>query len=290
MTSSDWIAVSSALIAMLAFALGYRSYRLQKTSAEGDAQGQLDGLISTLTNLLGKAFAQNIPPVSPGSPAVNVSVQGTMAELQVVGSQAHQLLHPTDPSDSCPELGWYSAYVLANTFEQVWHMKRAGEYWDEAVRLSAGEPQAQFVALQGRAMHRFGRNNDGDIALGRIDYDSALNLLDPGSQGIDATREQTVGLYVSRAACEQGVGNGSVVVDCIWDAWAAALSINTPWRHLRAGAYVCGFILQSGGVEWFLDHKRPLAEEMVLQGSFNAWKEQMMRQQVPTMPGVNRGP
>jgi hypothetical protein len=289
MSSSDWIALVSALIAMSAFALGFRSYILQKSSAEGDAQEQLDKLISTLTNLLGRAYAQNFTPPAPGGPPANVSVQGFMAELQVVGSQAHQLLHPSDPSDSRPELGWYSAYVLANTFEQVWHMKRAGDYWDQAVGLSSNEPQAQFIALQGRATHHFGRNNEGDIALARADYATALSLLDPDSQGVDATREQTVSLHMSQAGCEQGVGNITEVIDCVWRAWEVATIIKTPWRHIRAGAYICGFINWSGGIEWFLDHRKPMAEEAALQTVFNAWRMQQM-QFMQQGPGLTPNP
>jgi hypothetical protein len=250
MSASDRIALGSAVISLCAFALGFWSYRLQKSGAAGDLQEQFDNLIAKLTSLGGQLVTQSVAPATPGGPPAGASTQGTMAQLQVVAGQAHELLHPKE-GDSRPELSWYSAYVLASTFDQVWHMQRAGEYWDKSVENSASEPQAQFITLQGRAMHRFGRD--------------------------------------SWASAEQVAGNVTEVVDHVWSAWEAASSLTTQWRHNRAVVYIFGFIHMCGGVELFLGHGKPQPEEIGLQTSYNAWLLQTQlaqAQAVPLIPGA----
>jgi hypothetical protein len=250
MSAGDWIAVGSAVVAVVTALVMYRQLAAQRASAKEDLQDQFDGLISTLAGLQATFAETSVPGlVSAGSPQAAKQL-GLGNQLQVVGGQAEQMLHPPKESDPTPSLSWYSAWILAQTCEMTWHVGQAKGYWDEAIERAKQEkaPQAQISSLMGRARHFFNRNdeNENDSESGRQDYLAALDLLDPLELGHDANFHQKAAIHYELMIAEQSVNNTAGAVHNAWECWRAVSQIRTPWRYLGCLDWLFTYVAQTG--------------------------------------------
>ena len=159
------ISVVAAAAAVVSAVWARQSGRVQSSSAEDDLQDKFNQLISTLTKLQGEAAELGVQGMAPAGSAALAKQLGLGNQLEVVGSQSHAMLHPTDKSEPTPDLDWSAAYILAATFDQTWHADWAEDYWKRSVEKA--EDDAKLIALVGAARHYFMRNDEGDLGRGR---------------------------------------------------------------------------------------------------------------------------
>ncbi len=150
------------------------------------------------------------------------------------------------------------------------------------MELSRDEPQAEVVALLGRARHFYGRNDAGDCDRGRQDHRAALGLLDPKIQGHDVSYHQMAQIHFDSVLVEQTVGDSPEMFKAIWLCWAAIQQIHTPWRFQACRNPLFGFLAQWGLMPMLMaSPEHTQGERDALQLGVNNWYMELtlMRQQ-----------
>jgi hypothetical protein len=233
MTAADWIAVGSAVAAVIAAILTWGQLQVQRSSARGDLQKQFNELISRLAAL---AFQ----PASPKEFSHIGKVQALLSEAAGLlgdegGSRRNRVLRR--PAESGPKADPFSYCVLAASYEVVGNITSAGTYWDRGVELSQDDPPVHVNALQEQGRFLCTQWKDiEDIRNGRNAFKEALKVLDARTQGNDTVHEQNASTLLLWAQCVFGLGSGyeAEAVDCVEQAWETAKRIvYVPRRQAR---------------------------------------------------------
>ena len=237
MSSGDLISLGSLLVAVFAFTVSYYTYNVQKRTQVSTEEQNLNVRQQNLDDLIEKI--QSVL-ATVAQPQTTFKLESFAAEntaltaLQGQALEARRLArHPGITLD------WFQNMVLAYAFTQTWDPASAKDFWDGAVT-GAKTPQARIRSLTARAEFYYNRglNDDGcnDWQAARADYRTALEELrrDPDGQGLDLVAQQAAGMELYQAGFEFNVGNDSMAIRLVADAFGDANSVSAPWRKLAA--------------------------------------------------------
>jgi len=245
MASGDWIALGSAIVAVVALAVAGLAYRQQRVTQRRTDEQQLNDLIEKLQDGLAGVSR---PQGTMAFEAYATENAAKLAGLLGQAIEAKELIHGSGIRPN-----WFQSMVLAYSFSQAWDPAAAIEYWKNAVDVSKPEHQeagrkpdyqAYIHSLAARAEFYYNRGlkngTDGgkdDWQRARDDYDAALKLLlnDPDKQGPDLSRQQAASFLVGQAGFELSmVADKAKAVNLIADAFGQADSIAVEWRRVTA--------------------------------------------------------
>lgn len=239
MSAEVWVALGSAVVAIIVADVTWRQFQLQRLTAQGDVQDQFNQVIHKLAALV----------FMPVPPSGNIGPQ--MAETQALITQAQGLLRADSGSKQAQPQSWwrrkifsrqagkpatpyadsFCCNILATAFMNAWDVKLAERYWNHAVARAKG-PQALVYALRGRAQFSYARSrDDADVRNGKKDFGQALEVLKSRTHGNDLVRQEDAITLVMRAQCELALGNEPDLVKCIEDAWQKVNGILSLWRR-----------------------------------------------------------
>jgi len=270
MSSSDWIALASALFACLAFGVSFVAYRLQSKTAKSDNEKELADQIDAINSQMAKMADLRSARSSDDQlnfadfASVNASVQTLLLRVGALIKSAGLTLD------------WYQNIILASAAMQIGDAMTAQPYAETAVELAGNveDPgwdastisSAQMVSLRMRASFYYNRGLRGDIDRARSDFTKArkvvLNSLD--RLGPFLTSSQLIELYIREADFEIDLGNNDRGIELITKACQE-------WQKIQAPAYrqFTGSILLS-----FAHNKQALIQGKLLTDDFvRAWEE-----------------
>jgi hypothetical protein len=236
MSSQDWIALGSVVIAAIAFVFSGLAYRLERRGQGTGHEQQLNDLLEKIQgDLAGLNQYQSAPTLE-----TYAASNATMIALQSRALAARKLARRAEI-----ELDWFQSMILAYAFTQVWDTKGAIEYWEQAVKVARTHHQAHVRSLTARAEFYYNRGLDDDWELARADFGNALSELrrDPERQGPDLAAQQVATMLVYQAGFEVETGDDPRVIALIADAFEAANAITVPWRRRKALEFVGGLTL-----------------------------------------------
>jgi hypothetical protein len=267
------ISVIAAAGAVVSAVWARRSGQVQTSSAQDDLQDKFNQLITTLTKLQAEAGELGVQGMAPAGSAALAKQFGIGNQLEVIGGQAHAMLHPPDPSEPTPDLEWSAAYILATTFDQTWHADWAEQYWEKSVEKA--EDDAKVIALVGAARHYFMRNDEGDLGRGRTCHSDAIEVIDRIGRGNDMCFQQKCSVYFEGVTAEYGAGNWNEMITALWKCFKAAEQIHTPMKAMWCKSPLFGFIDQwnllpgmNAAPDATVDEKSALMTEL------NQWRTQ----------------
>ncbi len=265
MNASDWIAVSSAGFAALAFGISLLTLRLQRAGAEAGTQQQFDELVHQLWLALGKTFGYaGSPEQAPGGTLPNASA--AMGEIQTLALQADELLQPPSDGDGShdaayrrlfrrlwisssdpPVAGWFDVMVLATSFAQVWDVERARYYWKLAGKTvqrkdSRIDSSAKILTLRSVGMFYYLSNTDEDLKSAREMFGTSLAILDPDADGPDLTHGMNSQTLFLQAQQEDMLGNTAEAARRLREAWDLATQMKATWRRQQSKFQFASFV------------------------------------------------
>ena len=278
MNASDWIAVSSAGFAALAFAVSLLTLRLQRAGANADTQQEFDNLVHKLWLALGKSFGYaGSPEQTPGGTVPNASA--ALGEIQTLALQADELLQPPSDDDEShdpayrrllrrlwisssdpPAAGWFDVTVLANSFAQVWDIERARYYWDLADKAIQHKDarihsSAKVLTLRSIGMFYYTSNTAEDLKRARDTFKGALDIVDTDAYGPELTRGMNSDTLFLQAQQEDRLGNTAEAASRLREAWDSGRPDDD---HLAASASEIADRLLRGARDVLRERSRPL--------------------------------
>jgi hypothetical protein len=330
MTASDWIALSSAAVAVAAFLVGARALQLQQAAAADDARQEFDDLVHKLGKALGQLALASAPSPTTGSAPVDLGQ--AMVEVTTLALQANDLLRTTDdvprrgrlralwkPSAPPPKANWNEAVVLAYAFAQVWDTDRASAYWEMAMRLCLDPkarvgPSAQINTLRSTGCFYYNGNSEATLKQARDAFDQARDILKPEINGVDLTHDQNFSTSFLQAQQEDQLGYTGEAAKWLQNACDAIDQVKATWRVNRAKDQMARFVVYRGDPDRFGAHggvpgaisipvaqlynqnQMPASQQQALtiawQQGFMTAQQQMAAQHavLPPLPEIPRAP
>ena len=240
MSSADLISLGSLIVAIAAFGVSYFTYKVNKRTQVSTEEQNLNDLRQNLNGLIDKmqsSLASLARPKTTFKLESFAEENSALAGLQVQAQEAKALAEQGLKQGLT--LDWLQNTVLAYAFTQTWDPAGAEVFWKAAVE-GAKTPQARIRSLTSRAEFYYirGLNDDRhhDWQDARADYEAALKELhrDPDRQGPDLVAEQAALMELYQAGLEYNVGNDSMAVGLVADAFVDANKVSAPWRKLSA--------------------------------------------------------
>jgi hypothetical protein len=265
MDASDWIAVSSAGIAVLAFGVSLLTLRLQQAGAKAGTQQQFDELVHQLWLALGKAVGYpGSPQQAPGGTMPSASA--AMGEIQTFALQADELLNPPADEETSrdaayrrllrrlwvssndpPVAGWFDVMVLATSFAQVWDVERARYYWElagQAVQRKDARihSSAKIFTLRSVGMFYYASNTAEDLKQARDTFKSSLAIVDLDANGPDLTHGMNSDTLFLQAQQEDMLGNTAEAARRLREAWDLVAKMKATWRRQQSKFQFASFV------------------------------------------------
>ncbi|HTX85371.1 MAG TPA: hypothetical protein VME44_24560 [Streptosporangiaceae bacterium] len=235
MSAADLISLGSLVVAIVAFVVSYLAYRVQQRTQDSTEEQNLNELREKLNDLIERiqsSLATMAQPQTTFKLDTVVSESAALTALQGQALEARRLARLPGIT-----LDWFQNMVLAYALSQAWDPASAEEFWVGAVT-AATTSQARIRSLTARAEFYYmrGLNGDGhnDWRDARADYRAALAELrrDPDGQGPDLVAQQAAFMELQQAFSEFKVGNDSMAVGLVADAFVDANSVTAPWRKI----------------------------------------------------------
>jgi hypothetical protein len=276
MNASDWIAVASAGVALVALVVSYRALQLQSSGAKGSARQQFDELMHQLGRALDKWLSNgdgDSPQGQAGSASNGEVAQG---EIQTLALDADALVNPPasnaswvqtlsrlwNPRSSPLQPNWYEAVVLASSFAEVWDIERAGDYWKLAKKM-CHDPKAkvgasaQIFTYRSYGQFCYEKNTEDDLKEAREIFDSAVKILQPETNGPDVTNAQNQETRFQQAQEEDKLSKTAEAAWCLREAWEYCMKVRAPWRCQQAKSAMASFVVYGGNPSRFDRHGLP---------------------------------
>ena len=323
MDASDWIAVVSAGIALLAAVVSARSLQLQRAGAIGSTQQQFEDYVHKLELALGKSGG-SADGSSQGQGPPQVDDDAVLSEIQTLALDADSLVNVPisrgwrrllsflwGASSKPAQVNWYDTTVLASSFGEVWDLERAARYWQMATDLCT-KPDAKVGAMarvltfRNKGDFYYLRDEVGDLDYARTAYNDAFNTLKAEVDGNDVTYCQQSTTRLLQAAAEVWLDNTEEAAKCVREAWERTSRIRSYWRRMQHRDDVASFVAYGGDPERF-ERYGGLPEELKEEISnlraqqqtsiADAWRQGFAAAKQPTraarrraMPGLHSNP
>jgi hypothetical protein len=237
MALTDWLTLTSVLVAAAAAAVALRAYRLQRTAQDTTVAMQLATVTDRIQTLLAQTEPQRRAAMTGGPPAPETPDAGfTRDALYDLALHAERLAGITNL-----EMDWNQHITLAHTLSDAWDNDAADPHWRRALQ-KAGTPQAKVRCLLVRSTYLANRNDPGDLESARAAIRAALDHITGGRPGPygDTVRDQGVLVHHHSAQLELMTGHPDHAARAL--ARALDEAPGTEWRRRRADFAVARLI------------------------------------------------
>lgn len=244
MSTSDWIAIGAAIIAVLSPAVAVIAFREQAKKDRYDAEKDLADQVGAINDELAKLPQQS----AWDHPAeALVSTSNTNATLETLVVRAGDLI-----DSQLLKPNWFQTAVLAMASLEIADMAVAGRYTRKALKLardletsrdaSQRSRRALTLSLRMRAMFYFQRGLAGDVDKARKAFGVAHKLIraNAATQGPYVYVGEMIELCFRQASCELALGETGTAQDLIRSAV-------DEWDKLTAPGprYGCGMMIDT---------------------------------------------